>query len=140
MFLSFCEKYSITIFYFKFWKKSPKLPQLPTIWKGVWYFILSYFEYCQIWLNIYGWMKFELFNVWDIIPINGGLSNHFRCDGLISVFLCYFVWCVHNDRCNCQYDNAQKFDFLVICCYLVASISMHFKSSEPNSKTLFFGK
>lgn len=89
---------------------------------------------------IHVWTKFELFNVWEVIPINGGFSNHFRYDGLISVFLCYFVWCVHNDRCNGQYDIAQKFDFLVICSYLVASIIMHFKSSEPNSKTLFFGQ
>jgi len=50
------------------------------------------------------------------------------------------VWCVHNDSRNYWHDNAQKFDFLVFCCYLVASISMHFKSSEPNSKTLFFGQ
>jgi hypothetical protein len=87
---------------------------------------------------IHVWRKFELFNVWDIILINGGFSNHFRCDGLIIGFLCYFVWCVNNDRCNCQYYNAQKFDFLVICCYLVVSISIPFKSYEPNSKNLLF--
>jgi hypothetical protein len=87
---------------------------------------------------IHVWTKSKLFNVWDIIPINGGFSNHFRCDGLITVFLCYFVWCVYNDRCNYRYNNAKKFDFLVIFCYLVASINMHFKSSEPNSNTLFF--
>ncbi len=45
---------------------------------------------------------------------------------------------MNNDRCNCQYYNAQKFYFLVICCYLVGSISMHFKSSEQISKTLLF--
>ncbi len=60
--------------------------------------------------------------------------------GWLAIFKYYFVWCVHNDRCNGRYDNAQKLDFLVICSYLVASTSMHFKSSELNSNTLFFGK
>lgn len=60
--------------------------------------------------------------------------------GILFYFKLYFVWCVHNDRCNGRYDTTQKFEFLVICSYLVASIIMHFKSSEPNSKTLFFGQ
>jgi hypothetical protein len=36
-------------------------------------------------------MKFELFNVWDIISINGGFSNHFKCDRPIIIF--YVILC-----------------------------------------------
>ncbi len=34
-------------------KNNQNLSQLPTTWKGATdFFLLSYFEYCQIWLNI----------------------------------------------------------------------------------------
>jgi hypothetical protein len=30
-----------------------KSPLLPTMWKGAWESLLAYFEFCQIWLNIF---------------------------------------------------------------------------------------
>jgi hypothetical protein len=32
----------------------------------------------------------------------------FKYDALVKMFLCYFVWCVDNDRCRCWYGSAQQ--------------------------------
>jgi hypothetical protein len=59
--------YSVSVFWANFWhfakgifcenfpfskKDRQKSPQLPTIWKGAWGFLLSYFEFCKILLSI----------------------------------------------------------------------------------------
>jgi hypothetical protein len=59
---SYCFE-TLSWFYYKFhvfkrntFKKRNfhyKSPLLPTIWKGAWKSILAYFEYHQIWLNIF---------------------------------------------------------------------------------------